>query len=69
VTQPMLVLADEPTAHLDPRTGNDVVDVLRAANRNHATTLVVATHDPSVESRADQCFALRDGWCGTALRG
>jgi len=69
VTRPVLVLADEPTAHLDLRTGTDVVDVLRAANRKHATTFVVATHDPNVESRADQCFVLPDGSCGTALHG
>ncbi len=63
VTRPMLVLADEPTAHLDAHTAADVVEVLRASNRAHRTTFLVSTHDPKVESRADQRLVLRDGRC------
>jgi putative ABC transport system ATP-binding protein len=63
VTQPMLILADEPTAHLDARTGRDVVEMLRAASRKHATTFLVATHDADVEARADLRVALREGSC------
>ncbi|HEY2388484.1 MAG TPA: ABC transporter ATP-binding protein [Candidatus Binatia bacterium] len=66
VTQPMLVLADEPTAHLDAQTGRDVMDVLRAASRKHATTFLVATHDADVEARADVRVTLRDGSCVAA---
>jgi len=61
VTTPALVLADEPTAHLDSATAREVVEVVRATNRRRATTIVLATHDPAVEALADEHVALRDG--------
>src|SRR6266404_1529751 len=61
VTAPAIVLADEPTAHLDSRTARDVVDVMRAMNRRRATTIVLATHDPAVDAVADEQIALCDG--------
>jgi putative ABC transport system ATP-binding protein len=59
--EPMLVLADEPTAHLDSQTGRGVMAVLRAINRDRKATLVFSTHDPALESVADQRIVLRDG--------
>jgi ABC-type lipoprotein export system ATPase subunit len=56
-----VVLADEPTAHLDSRTAHDVVEVVRATNRRRGTTIVLATHDAAVEALADERIALRDG--------
>jgi putative ABC transport system ATP-binding protein len=61
VTAPALVLADEPTAHLDSRTARDVIDVMRTMNRRRATTIVLATHDPAVDALADEQIALCDG--------
>src|SRR5437868_1547784 len=52
VTAPAIVLADEPTAHLDSRTARDVVDVMRAMNRRRATTILLATHDDADGGRA-----------------
>jgi len=61
VTAPALVLADEPTAHLDSRTARDVVEVMRAMNRQRATTIVLATHDVAIDALADEQIALCDG--------
>ncbi len=61
VTSPAVVLADEPTAHLDSHTARDVIEVIRATNRRRATTVVLATHDPAVHARADEQIALCDG--------
>ena len=61
VTEPRLILADEPTANLDGRAGEDVVELLRTAARTRATTVVVVSHDPRVSSRADLVFRLLDG--------
>lgn len=61
VTEPMVVLADEPTAHLDSQTGRDVMHLLRSINLQHGTTFLVSTHDANVESFADHHLALRDG--------
>jgi putative ABC transport system ATP-binding protein len=61
VTAPALVLADEPTAHLDSRTGREVMDVIRSTNRLRGTTFVFSTHDPAMDSIADERVVLRDG--------
>ncbi|MBI3768542.1 MAG: ABC transporter ATP-binding protein [Deltaproteobacteria bacterium] len=69
VTAPALVLADEPTAHLDSRTGRDVMDVLQSMHRGRSTTFIFSTHDPAVESIADERIALRDGMIMPTSRG
>lgn len=61
VTEPSLVLADEPTAHLDSRTAREVMDVVRAMNRARGTTFVFSTHDILMDAMADERIALRDG--------
>ena len=61
VTRPKLVLADEPTAHLDSETGRQVLRLMRALTREDSTAYVVATHDPRVEGEADRVLHLRDG--------
>lgn len=68
VTAPALVLADEPTAHLDSRTGREVMDVLRRMNRVRGTTFVFSTHDPAMDAIADERLALRDGVIARALQ-
>ncbi len=59
--RPRLVLADEPTGNLDSETGARIVDLLLALNREHASTLVLVTHDEAVASRAGRVIPLRDG--------
>ncbi len=69
VTRPKLVLADEPTAHLDSETGRQVLLLMRALTREDSTAYVVATHDPRVEGEADRVLHLRDGTLKPERRG
>jgi putative ABC transport system ATP-binding protein len=61
VTEPRLVLADEPTANLDGATGGAVLDLLRDATRVRGTTVVVVSHDARVSARADLVLHVLDG--------
>ena len=61
VHEPLAVLADEPTGNLDSQTGQQVLDLLLAANAERGTTLVIATHDPAVLARVPRRVLLRDG--------
>jgi putative ABC transport system ATP-binding protein len=61
VTDPALVLADEPTANLDSRTGQEIVDLMRRLNREHGTTFVFSTHDPRIVNAADRVIEISDG--------
>jgi putative ABC transport system ATP-binding protein len=61
VTRPPLVLADEPTANLDSRTGQDVIDLMRDMNRRDGTTFVFSTHDPKVMAHASAIVRIADG--------
>jgi lipoprotein-releasing system ATP-binding protein len=62
VLEPALVLADEPTGNLDPKTGDQVLDLLLEMNRNHGTALVVVTHSPELARRLGRRVALVDGY-------
>ncbi len=61
VKQPKLVLADEPTANLDSKTGAAVIDLMQQVQARSRTTFVFSTHDPQLMSRADELFTIRDG--------
>jgi putative ABC transport system ATP-binding protein len=61
VTEPALILADEPTANLDSVTATALLKVMELLNRTHGTTFVYATHDPHVMERARRLIQLRDG--------
>ena len=61
VTDPTLVLADEPTGDLDRKTGDGILDLLQALNRDHGKTVVMVTHDPHAASRASRTMYLLDG--------
>ncbi len=61
VTQPALILADEPTANLDSATGIALLDVMEHLNRTTGTTFIFSTHDPQVMERAHRLIHLRDG--------
>lgn len=61
MNRPALVLADEPTGNLDSHTGDEVMSLLLGLREEHAVTLVVATHDPRVASRAGREVHLVDG--------
>jgi putative ABC transport system ATP-binding protein len=61
VTRPRLVLADEPTANLDSRTGEAIIDLMREMNRRDGTTFIFSTHDPRVMSHANAIVRIADG--------
>jgi putative ABC transport system ATP-binding protein len=61
VTRPRLVLADEPTANLDSRTGETIIDLMRDMNRRDGTTFIFSTHDPKVMSHANAIVRIVDG--------
>lgn len=61
VTQPKVLLADEPTGALDTETGNQVLDLFRAINREKNTTIVIVTHDPRIGESAERCIRILDG--------
>jgi putative ABC transport system ATP-binding protein len=61
VTDPPIVMADEPTGNLDSTNGRLVLDLLLDRNRRAGTTLVLVTHDPGVASQADRKIVLKDG--------
>jgi len=60
-TQPRVVLADEPTANLDHRTGSRILRLMRRINRRNGTTFIFSTHDPRVLEIADRRIDLDDG--------
>lgn len=61
VTQPAIILADEPTANLDSVTGNAIIELMRELNATQQTTFIFSTHDPKVMSRATRIVRMVDG--------
>ena len=61
VTQPQVILADEPTGNLDSRTGKELMALLQDINRERHITIVVVTHDLAVARCAQRLIYLRDG--------
>jgi putative ABC transport system ATP-binding protein len=61
VTQPKLLLADEPTGNLDARTGQRVIELMFELNAEQGTTLVLVTHDHALADRCDRILELHDG--------
>jgi putative ABC transport system ATP-binding protein len=59
--RPRLLLADEPTGNLDSATGAQVIELLLALNRQHASTLLLVTHDEALARHAERIVRLRDG--------
>jgi putative ABC transport system ATP-binding protein len=61
VTDPTLLLCDEPTGDLDRKSGDEVLDLLQALNRDHGKTIVMVTHDPHAAARATRTLHLEKG--------
>ena len=66
VVEPRVILADEPTGNLDTKTGADVIELLAGLAAQRGSTVVVATHDAGLASRAPRRIAMRDGRMVTA---
>lgn len=58
---PVLILADEPTANLDSKTGHDLIDLMKRLNEKDNVTFLFATHDPKVMNAAKRVIKLEDG--------
>ena len=61
VTDPTLLLADEPTGDLDRKAGDEILDLLQALNREQGKTIVMVTHDPHAAARAKRTLHLEKG--------
>jgi putative ABC transport system ATP-binding protein len=61
VTRPKIVLADEPTANLDSKTGETILDLMREMNRAEKTTFIFSTHDAKVMAHARKIIRIADG--------
>ncbi|MFC1808963.1 ABC transporter ATP-binding protein [Candidatus Omnitrophota bacterium] len=61
VTQPMLLLADEPTGHLDTERSNEIFALFEKLNREEGLTIIVSTHDQKLGFRAKRSVFLQDG--------
>jgi putative ABC transport system ATP-binding protein len=61
VTNPVLVLADEPTANLDTRNANVIIDLMRRINQDRGAAFLFSTHDDRLLDRVDRKVHLRDG--------
>ena len=61
VTDPTLILADEPTGDLDRKTGDGILDLLQGLNREHHKTIIMVTHDPHAADRASRRLHMVDG--------
>jgi putative ABC transport system ATP-binding protein len=67
VTDPTLILADEPTGDLDRKTGDGILDLLQALNKEHGKTIVMVTHDPHAAQRASRRLYMVDGQVATEM--
>jgi putative ABC transport system ATP-binding protein len=61
VTDPTLLLCDEPTGDLDRKSGDEILELLTTLNRDHGKTIVMVTHDPHAAARAKRTLHLEKG--------
>ena len=61
ISDPTLLLADEPTGNLDSQTGKDIMDLLQRLNHDEGVTIVMVTHDNEIAAQADSVVRLVEG--------
>jgi putative ABC transport system ATP-binding protein len=65
VSQPKIVLADEPTAALDKQSGRDIVEIMQRLARQQGCTILIVTHDNRILDVADRVINMEDGYLST----
>ena len=60
-SKPTIIFADEPTGNLDAKSSNEVVDLLKIAQRKYHKTVILVTHDQEIASIADRVITIEDG--------
>jgi putative ABC transport system ATP-binding protein len=68
VTDPTLILADEPTGDLDATNAKSILDLMDALNKRHGKTIVMVTHDPSAAARAGRLVQLEKGALAAGMK-
>ena len=61
VTNPAIIMADEPTGNLDSKSGDEVMEILLNLNKEKGTTLIIVTHDPEIAEQTQRAIHIRDG--------
>ena len=61
ITEPALLLADEPTGNLDSKATDDIVSLLKMTNKNFGQTIIMITHDLNIAAQADRILTISDG--------
>ncbi len=61
ITEPSIIMADEPTGNLDSKAGKEIIDLLLNLNRESGTTLIIVTHSSEIAGQTGRVLRLRDG--------
>lgn len=61
ITNPAIILADEPTGNLDSKSSDEIVELLKRSNRDYKQTIVMITHNMEIAKIADRIIKIEDG--------
>lgn len=61
ITNPSIILADEPTGNLDTKNSKEIIDYLKYSNKKYAQTIILVTHDENIALQADRIIKIEDG--------
>ena len=61
ITNPAIILADEPTGNLDSKASGEIVELLKKSNKDYKQTIIMITHDVEIAKIADRVIKIEDG--------
>ncbi len=61
ITNPAIILADEPTGNLDSKASDEIVELLKESNKNYHQTIIMITHNIEIAKVADRIIRIEDG--------